>query len=74
MDTFITRIDNNWYAFAGDTNKYEVYSIGSDSPKDGGLWFARWTDSGIKYVATASSSRKGAYKKASRHGHYCGEV
>lgn len=74
MNTYITNIDDKWYAFAGDPNKNEVYSIGADCPVYGGQWFGRWTKSGIKYVSTASSSRNGAYKKARRHGNYCGAV
>lgn len=74
MKTYITNIDGKWYAFEGDTNKNEVYSIGSDNPKYGGQWFARWTDSGIKYVSSPSTSRNGAYKRAYRNGNYGGEV
>ena len=74
MNTYIKKIDEMWYAFAGDMNRSEVYSIGADNPKDGGQWFARWTASGIKYVASPSTSRSGAYKRACRHGDYCGEV
>ncbi|MBP5463025.1 MAG: hypothetical protein J6Y20_13025 [Lachnospiraceae bacterium] len=74
MNTYITKIDGKWYAFAGDTRKAEVYSIGADSPRTGGQWFARWSESGIKYVASPSTSRSGAYKKASRHVEYCHDV
>ena len=69
--TAIACIAGNWYAFA--YNSTEVYSIGRDSPKDGGLWFAKNTDSGIMYVASPSPSRNAAYQKAKRHGTYCGE-
>jgi len=74
MKTYIALIDGKWYAFAGDTNKNEVYSIGSDSPKTGGTWFARWTNSGIRYVATPSKTRESAYRKAKRGGTYNGMV
>lgn len=73
MNTYITKIDGRWYAFAGDLQKDQVYSIGADNPEDG-TWCARWNDTGIKYVATYSSSRSGAYQKARRYGNYCGEV
>lgn len=73
MKTYISKIDSKWYAYAGDTQKYQVYSIGSDNPSDG-RWFARWSDKGIRYVASASASRSGAYQKARRHGEYQGEV
>lgn len=73
-DTYIKNINGKWYAFAGDTIRNQVYSIGSDNPYGGGRWFARWTDEGIKYVASACMSRNGAYKRARRHGKYCGEV
>ena len=75
MKTYITCIDEKWYAFAGDPNNNQVYSIGNDCPHDNGTcWFAKWTESGIKYVASASPTRNAAYKKAHRHGEYNGEV
>ena len=40
-------------------------------PKDG-QWFAGLTDSGIKYVASSSPSRKAAYMRAMRNGSYGG--
>lgn len=70
---YIKNIDGKWYAFNYDASNYQVHSIGSDSPKEGGCWFASATDSGIKYVASASPSRDAAYRKASRHGVYMGE-
>lgn len=69
--TYIREIDGRWYAFEGV--RTTVYSIGADNPKDGGQWFARWTDAGIKYVASPSASRNAAYQKARRHGNYGGE-
>ena len=77
MKTYIKKIDSKWYAFAGDNNKGQVYSIGSDNPSKesgGSRWFARWTENGIKYVASPSPSRSAAYSKARRHGLYGGEV
>lgn len=74
LKTYIKEIEGRWYAFEGDENDGQVYSIGSDCPKDGGRWFARWTDEGIKYVASASTTRHGAYQKARRWGEYNGEV
>lgn len=74
MNTYITQIDGKWYAFAGNLNRNEVYSIGSDNPDCGGRWYARWTDAGIRYVASPMKTRSGAYKKASAHGNYCGQV
>ena len=72
MKTAIKCIDGKWYAFAYDDNG-EVYSIGADNPRDGGRWFARPTDGGIKYVSTPSPTRKAAYQKARRNGVYVGE-
>lgn len=75
--TYITKISGEWYAFAGDTAKDQVYSIGSDQPpknSGGYCYFARWSDGGIVYVASPSPSRKAAYQKAKRHGDYFGEV
>lgn len=69
--TSIKCIDGDWYAFAYHNDT--VYSIGNDSPKDGGRWFARCNDSGIKYVATPSPTRNAAYQKARRNGEYAGE-
>lgn len=73
-ETYISQIDGKWYAYAASESRYQVYSIGSDCPKDGGVWVARWTDSGIKYVASPSASRDSARKKAQRYGTYCGVV
>lgn len=75
--TYITKINNEWYAFAADMNRNQVYSIGADQPpKDSGAYcyFANWTDGGVRYVASPSPSRKAAYAKAKRHGDYYGEV
>lgn len=78
MKTYITKIDEKYYAFAGDTNKNQVYSIGADKPSDGSAWFATWNDNGIKYVSSPSPSRNAAYKKAKRASNeyveYGGEV
>ena len=73
-DTYIKFIDGRWYAFGYDSRNYQVYSIGRDDPAECGCWFARATDSGIKYVASSSPSRHAAYMKARRNGHYCGEL
>ena len=70
--TYIKQIEGKWYAFEGSKLKNQVYSIGADNPKSG-KWMARWTDSGIKYVASSSASRNAAYQKARRYGKYCGE-
>ena len=72
MKTYISQIEGRWYAYAGDEENYEVYSIGSDNPEEG-MWRAGWTDWGIKYVACPSKSRSGAYQKARRWGTYVGE-
>lgn len=77
MKTYIKAIDHKYYAFAGDVAKDQVYSIGSDKPpKSTGcsLYFAKWTDSGIKYVSSPSPNYKAAKAKAKRHGEYCGIV
>lgn len=71
--TYIKEIDGKWYAFGIDEFHHQAYSIGSDCPDDGGLWIARWSDEGIKYVASPSKSRSGAYQKARRWGNYRGE-
>ena len=71
--TYITQIDGKWYAFEGDSAKHQVYSIGADEPKEG-RWMANWTDAGIQYVASPSTTRRAAYQKARRHGVYSGEV
>lgn len=72
--TYIKKIDGKWYAFAGNAEEGQVYSIGSDCPKYGCALFGRWTDEGIKYVASSSPSRGAAYQKARRYGTYRGEV
>jgi len=78
MKTYIQQIEGKWYAYAADESKYQVYSIGSDSQGaiDSGArcYVARWTDSGVKYIASPSPSRNAAYQKAHRHGEYNGEI
>lgn len=77
MNTYITNIDGEWYAFAGDEKEDKVYSIGADCPPEWTgcySYTARWTSKGIKYVASSSPSRSAAYQKARRWGTYCGEV
>lgn len=77
MNTYITKINEQWYAFAGDPDNNQVYSIGRDSDrakKNGcNAYFARWTDKGIEYVSSASPSRSAAVAKAHRAGEYKGE-
>ena len=75
--TYITKINNEWYAFAGDIEKDQVYSIGNDNPpkeSNAYCYFATWSDCGIHYVSTPSPNRKCAVAKAKRHGDYFGEV
>lgn len=74
MDTYIRKINGQWYAFEGRQGKngYQALSIGADDPESG-RWFGPWTDDGISYVATPSPNRKAAYQKARRAGNYCGE-
>lgn len=75
-NTYIKCIDGKWYAFAGNEERWQVYSIGSDCPPpESGcrLYCAKGTDSGIKSVASPSASRSAAYQKARRHGKYSGE-
>ena len=77
LKTYVTKINGEWYAFAGDTSKDQVYSIGKDQPPKGSggyCYFASWSDSGIPYVATPSPNRKAAVAKAKRNGDYFGEV
>ena len=72
--TYIKEIDGKWYAFECNTESGNVYSIGNDDPREGGRWFARLTDDGIKYVARSCPTRNAAYRKARRYGKYCGEM
>lgn len=71
--TYITQIDGKWYAFEGNVYSNEVWSIGHDSIGRT-VWFAKWTDNGIKYVAKSCPTRNAAYQKARRWGTYGGEV
>lgn len=71
LKTAIKKIGEGWYAFAFDAGN--VYSIGADSPKDGGRWFGKLSDAGIQYVSTPSPTRNAAYQKARRNGEYAGE-
>lgn len=74
MNTYITEINDKWYAYEGDLERDQVYSIGRDNPRENGRWMARWTDEGIKYVSSASPNRKAAVAKARRYGNYCGTM
>jgi len=71
MDTYVTEISGVWYAYAA--RDYTVFSIGRDCPISGRLC-ARYTEDGIKYVASASPSKRAAIAKAKRHGEYGGTV
>ena len=72
-NTYITKLDGKWYAFEGDLAKDQVCGIGADRG-DGYIYCARWNYKGILYVATPSPNRRAAYRKATRGGHYAGEV
>jgi len=74
MATYISKIGDWWYAYEWNLEKNEVYSIGDDNPKEGGRWYARFSDVGIKYVAMPLATRSGAYKKARRCGEYGGVI
>ena len=77
MNTYIREIDGKWYAFGGSPFNAQVYSIGRDNPTKsscGMCWCAKWVESGIKYVASPSPSRRAAIQKARRAGEYKGEA
>ena len=77
INTYVTEIDGRYYAFAMTDNSNQVLSIGADNPpiKSGGSrWFASYSESGIKYVATPSPNRQAAVSKARRNGNYFGEI
>ncbi len=71
MKTFISNINDKWYAFEADQDR--VFSIGKDCPHSG-IWTARLNAPGVLYVASPSPTRQAAYQKARRHGTYCGEL
>lgn len=67
--TYIKQIDGEWYAFEGDSDANEVRSIGRDNPPahtDCDRYWAKWSDAGIKSVASPSKTRRAAYSKAKR--------
>ena len=77
LRTYITEINGKYYAFAGDTAKDQVYSIGADQPSKDSGFFRRvsvWSLHGVLYVASPSPNRNAAIAKAKRHGDYFGEV
>lgn len=55
-------VDEKYYVVAINRAHGQVYSTRFDNPSDGGAWFARWSDEGVKYVATAIS-RSTAYRR-----------
>ncbi len=67
-ETFVKKIGSRWYAFQGDVKRNNVTGIGDDTDDWKGSY--RWTDTGIAEVATPSSSRAEAEKKARSAGHY----
>lgn len=62
----IFEIDGKFYPVEFNEEKYQVYSIGSDNPSEGGRWVAPATDSGIRYVASACDTRNAAQCKIYR--------
>lgn len=75
--TYVKQIDGKWYAFAANYEDYQVFGIGRDCPPVSSgcyCYCAKWTDNGIKNVATPSPSRAAALKKARRHGEFGGEL
>jgi len=73
MKTYIREIEGKWYAFGGDIDKNQVYSIGKDNPPSFtgcSHYVARWTDYGIRYIANASPNKQAARKKAIRNGDF----
>lgn len=78
MRTYIQNIDGKYYAYAADPAINQVYSIGADqkqAERAGAFFYcAKWTDAGVKYVASPSPSRQAAIAKAKRGGKYCGEI
>lgn len=72
--TYVSEIDGKWYAYGASVEKYSVYAIGNDSRFAPGLYFARWTDAGIKYVSSPSANKRAAIEKARRAGNYSGIV
>lgn len=75
--TYITEIDGAWYAYSADETSNNVYSVGADNPpreSGGTAWTARWTEGGIKYVASASPNKQAAAAKARRHGKFSGII
>ena len=71
--TYISEIDNKWYAYALDDERNQVYSLGPDCPPAGGVAFAHDSENGIKSVAVSCKTRSGAYRKAKKYGTYKGE-
>jgi hypothetical protein len=51
----VVEIDEKYYVVSIDRNRGQVYSVlPSDNPESG-TWFARMTESGVKYVASGRS-------------------
>lgn len=65
-DFRIFDIDGKYYAVEM-CDEYQVLSIGSDNPPEGGRWTAPATDAGIKYVATPCPTRAAARARIRRH-------
>ena len=73
VETFISRISGDWYAFGLDPSRCRVVSIGDDSPGRG-RWEMWYTPEGVRQVACPSRSRQDARRKAKRNGIYMGRI
>lgn len=52
----LRRSDGRWTVVRASREKGQVYSaMPGDLPIGGGVWYARWTDAGITYVANGYS-------------------
>ena len=72
--TYVSEIDGKWYAYGANDEKYSVYAIGNDFRFAPGLYMAKWTNAGIKYVSSPSANKRAAIAKARRAGKYSGII
>ena len=71
METNIKLINGLWYAFA--TSGITVYSIGADI-KSPYRYSGKRTDDGVRKVASPSTDKEAAMKRATRYGEYKGVI
>lgn len=74
-ETYTVKINDLWYAFGYDSEKNEIFTIGTDCPRVShgvGRWYAPCKKSFVLNMVKPCKSSANAVNKAKRGGIYCG--